>query len=65
MVNKFIDDEIKEEPKKKAVKTSKVANEPKKSNIITRGNKQFIQCPKCGWLHTIDTTDCRFCGTKL
>ena len=37
----------------------------RKGEIITKGSKKFIKCPKCGWIHTIDTEKCRFCGAEL
>ena len=41
----------------------------------TRGRKRrthykitentIVKCPKCGWIHSIDTVKCRFCGAEL
>lgn len=56
--NKFIDKPVEE--KKEAVKVAK-----KKGEIIKKGNQTFVKCPKCGWIHTIDTVKCRFCGAEL
>lgn len=59
MANKFID-----KPKKTA-KVEKVAEEKRNGIIIKKGSKKFIKCPKCGWIHSIDTVKCRFCGAEL
>lgn len=58
-MNKFID------KPKKTRKVTKVANEERKGIIIEKGNKKFIKCPKCGWIHSFDTKKCRFCGAEL
>ena len=57
-INKFIDKPIK--IKKEVFKVEK-----KKGEIIKKGNQTFVKCPKCGWIHTIDTVKCRFCGAEL
>lgn len=57
--NKFTDKPAKEK------KVIKVANEKRNGIIIEKGSKKFIKCPKCGWIHSIDTVKCRFCGAKL
>lgn len=59
MANKFID-----KPKKTAKKINTVVEE-RKGIIIKKGNKTFVKCPKCGWIHSIDTVKCRFCGAEL
>ena len=56
--NKFTDKPV--EVKKEVVKEVK-----KKGEIIKKGNQTFVKCPKCGWIHTIDTVKCRFCGAEL
>ena len=59
MANKFTD-----KPKKE-VKIEKVEEEKRSGIIIEKGTKTFVKCPKCGWIHTIDTEKCRFCGAEL
>lgn len=39
-------------------------NMPKAKIIEIRG-KKFKICPKCGWKHEIQQTECRFCGSQL
>ena len=57
-INKFIDKPIR--LKEKVIKVVK-----KKGEIIKKGNQTFVKCPKCGWIHNIDTVKCRFCGAEL
>lgn len=59
MANKFTD------KPKKTEKVEKVAEKKINGIIINKGSKKFIKCPKCGWIHTIDTEKCRFCGAEL
>ena len=56
-MNKFTD-----KPKKKIIKEEK---RQIKGEIIKKGNQEFIKCHKWGWIHTIDTKKCRFCGAEL
>lgn len=39
-------------------------NAPKAEIIEIRG-KKYKKCPKCGWKHEIQQTECRFCGAQL
>ena len=39
--------------------------EEKPVEVIKKETKEFVECPKCGWKHTPDTTRCRFCGAKI
>lgn len=39
-------------------------NMPKAEIIEIRG-KKYKKCPKCGWKHEIQQTECRFCGCQL
>lgn len=57
-MNKFTD-----KPKKAVKKEVKPIE--KHGKIIKKGTQTFVICPKCGWQHTIDTVECRFCGAKL
>ncbi len=57
-MNKFTD-------KPKKTRKVKIAEEPKKGEIIKKGSQTFVKCPKCGWIHPITETRCRFCGAKL
>lgn len=59
MANKFTD------KPKKTEKVEKVAEKKRNGIIINKGSKKFIKCHKCGWIHTIDTEKCRFCGAEL
>ena len=59
MANKFTD------KPKKVVKTVKKEVKQRNGEIIKKGEQTFIKCPKCGWIHTIDTIKCRFCGAEL
>lgn len=59
-MNKF----IKKTTTKKTVKKATVKKEAPKE-VIKKGTPEFIECPKCGWIHTGDTVRCRFCGKKL
>ena len=56
-MNKFTDT-----PKKKI---EKVEKREIRGIIIKKGNKEFIKCPKCGWIHSKDEKSCRFCGAEL
>lgn len=65
-MNKF----IKKTTTKKTVKKATVKKEaPVKVEetveVIKKGDKEFVICPKCGWKHTPDTKRCRFCGAKI
>lgn len=60
MANKFTD-----KPKKTAKVVVKKETKERNGEIIKKGEQTFIKCPKCGWIHTIDTTKCRFCGAEL
>ena len=57
MTNKFTDT-----PKKKI---EKVEKREIRGIIIKKGNKEFIKCPKCGWIHSKEEKSCRFCGADL
>lgn len=57
-MNKFTD-----KPRKTVKKEVKPIE--KHGEIIKKGSQTFVICPKCGWQHTIDTAECRFCGAKL
>lgn len=59
MANKFTD-----KPKKE-VKIEKVEKREIRGTIIKKGNKEFIKCPKCGWVHSKEEKSCRFCGAEL
>lgn len=59
-MNKFTD-----KPKKTVKPTVKKVTKERNGEIIKKGEQTFIICPKCGWQHTIDTVECRFCGAKL
>ena len=56
-MNKFTDT-----PKKKI---EKVEKREIRGIIIKKGTKEFIKCPKCGWVHSKEEKSCRFCGAKL
>lgn len=61
MTNKFTDEDLTKEKDEE----QKNLSDPCKDNIVKRGKKEFVRCPKCGWLHSLDTKKCRFCGAKL
>lgn len=60
-MNKFIG---KKTTTKKTVKKATVQEEAPKE-VIKKGTQEFIECPRCGWIHSGDTVRCRFCGKKL
>lgn len=63
-MNKF----IKKTTTKKTVKKATVKKEApveETVEVIKKGTQEFIECPRCGWIHTGDTVRCRFCGKKL
>ena len=62
-MNKF----IKKTTTKKTVKKATVKKEApvETVEVIKKGTKEFITCPRCGWIHSGDTVRCRFCGKKL
>ena len=60
-MNKFIG---KKTTTKKTVKKATVKKEAPKE-VIKKGDKEFVICPKCGWKHTPETKKCRFCGAKI
>ena len=62
-MNKFIDKKETVSRKKKAVETPK--EKQIKAEIVTKGTKQFLICPKCGWQHPFEEEKCRFCGQTL
>ena len=52
---------------KKTVKKATVKKESpvETVEVIKKGTQEFIECPRCGWIHSGDTVRCRFCGKKL
>lgn len=62
-MSKFIKKTVKSKKTTKKVELPKT-DEPK-AEVIKKGEKEFVVCPKCGWKHTPDTTRCRFCGAKI
>lgn len=37
----------------------------KKAEVIEIRGKKYKICPRCGWKHSFDETECRFCGSQL
>lgn len=51
--------------KKTTKKVIKKVEAPKGVEVIKKGSQEFVKCPKCGWIHPVGTTKCRFCGKKF
>jgi ribosomal protein L40E len=63
-MNKFIGKKETKTTKKSTKKVAPLEIKPV-VEVITKGEKEFVICPKCGWKHTRDTKKCRFCGAKI
>lgn len=35
------------------------------AEVIEIRGKKYKICPKCGWKHAFEETECRFCGSQL
>ena len=65
-MNKFIKRETTRVRKKIVLEPTVEVKETKpEREIIKKGDKEFIICPRCGWQHSATETRCRFCGKKL
>lgn len=63
-MNKFIGKKATKTVKKSTKKVAPLEIKPV-AEVIKKGDKEFVICPKCGWKHTADTKKCRFCGAKI